>query len=74
MNELLRCVVLAALCCILTISLVERCSPRDDTDPAGGRSGMHLRTDALTGCQYLSEPRGGITPRVDRSGRHMGCK
>lgn len=40
---------------------------KDDTDPPG----MILRVDALTGCQYLVEPRGGITPRVDDAGRHI---
>jgi len=40
----------------------------DDTDPPGGRSGLIIRTDALTGCQYLTTTRGGLTPRVDRHG------
>jgi hypothetical protein len=47
---------------------------KDNTDPLDGRSGLYLRTDSLTGCQYLSEPRGGITPRPDGAGRHVGCK
>jgi len=32
---------------------------------------MRLHTDHLTGLQYLSAPGGGITPRLDRDGRHM---
>lgn len=45
---------------------------KDDTDPPTGRSGLILLTDAKTGCQYLS--RGGLTPRLDASGKHMGCR
>lgn len=48
---------------------------RDDSDPAGtARSGMLIRTDNLTGCQYLRAGSGGLTPRVDGAGRHIGCK
>jgi hypothetical protein len=48
---------------------------RDDTDPGqwGSRSGMALKTDSLTGCQYLVSA-GGITPRLKADGRHMGCR
>lgn len=46
---------------------------RDDTDPADGRSGMSLLTDAGTGCQYLARS-GGLTPRLDASGKQMGCR
>lgn len=33
------------------------------------------RTDEDTGCQYLTSGvfAGGITPRLDANGRHMGC-
>jgi hypothetical protein len=44
---------------------------KDDTDPENGRSGMRPRTDARTGCQYLETSQGGITPRLDSSGRHI---
>jgi hypothetical protein len=48
---------------------------RDNTDPASGaRSGIVPATDALTGCQYLIAPGGGITPRLDRSGTQIGCR
>jgi hypothetical protein len=50
---------------------------RDDTDTGtwgGGRSGMEPMTDALTGCQYLRVPGGGITPRLDGHGRQLGCR
>jgi hypothetical protein len=49
-------------------------SPHDDTDAPDRRSGMVLYTDAATGCQYLGNPRGGITPRLTPSGKHSGCR
>lgn len=49
--------------------------PRDATDPPDGYSGMSLFTDHETGCQYLASRRdGGLAPRVDADGRHMGCR
>lgn len=48
---------------------------RDSTDgPWPYRSGMKPLTDALTGCQYLTTWSGGITPRIDSRGMHLGCK
>ena len=49
---------------------------RDDTDQGewGGRGGMALRTDSMTGCQYLEASGGGLTPRISASGKHFGCK
>ena len=47
--------------------------PRDDSDPIDGRSNMSVLTDALTGCQYLTTQRGGITPRWTRD-REQVCK
>ena len=47
---------------------------RDRTDEPGwfgSRSGMSFYTDHQTGCQYLAS--NGLTPRVDGTGRHMGC-
>jgi hypothetical protein len=47
---------------------------RDTTDGEWpNRSGVRPRTDALTGCQYLETSKGGITPRINASGRHLGC-
>lgn len=43
---------------------------RDATD-GKERSGLGLRTDAGTGCQYLVSPWGGITPRLDKDGNHI---
>jgi len=53
---------------------VSTSQPYDNTDPPGARSGMGLRTDNLTGCQYLTNPSGGIVARVDGRGRHVGCR
>ena len=62
---------------VLFIGLLDK-TPlgRDDTDPGewGARSGFKPYTDALTGCQYLGTPSGGLIPRVNREGHHLGCK
>lgn len=45
-------------------------APRDDTDPPNGHSGLILKIDARTGCQYV----GGLfdmTPRLDRQGKQI---
>jgi len=61
--------------CFAVIVLVGKCSPKDDTDPPDGRSGMGLRIDHRTGCQYLTTPgllgEAAITPRLDSAGRHI---
>lgn len=47
---------------------------RDDTDEPGWfgkRSGVTPVTDNLTGCQYIRTANGGITPRLDASGRQI---
>lgn len=41
----------------------------DDTDAQHERSGMRLLIDHGTGCQYLQK--GGITPRLDETGKHI---
>lgn len=50
-------------------------TPFDQTDDDSRqvRSGMALRTDHGTGCQYLQTWSGGITPRLDGTGRQI-CK
>lgn len=35
--------------------------------------GLYIE-DWKTGCQYIQNPNGGITPRVDADGVHFGCK
>lgn len=43
---------------------------KDDTDPSGkGRSGLTLYTDHGTGVQYLSDGKGGLTPRLSSDGQ-----
>lgn len=42
----------------------------DNTD-GESRSGLGLHTDNLTGCQYLSSPRGDLVPRLDKDGIHI---
>lgn len=48
----------------------------DDTDDTANkeRSGMRLFTDYGTGCQYLQAGLfGGMTPRWNHAGDHVGC-
>lgn len=35
--------------------------------------GLYIE-DWKTGCQYIQNPNGGITPRIDADGVHFGCK
>lgn len=45
----------------------------DDTDDVGNekRSGASLIIDYETGCHYLGKLFGGITPRMDKNGKHI---
>ncbi len=66
--------ILAALILILWLVNI---SPffRDDSDLQGWgapRSGMDIKVDHLTGCQYFSSGRG-LVPRITADGKHMGC-
>lgn len=54
--------------------LLAGCDNKDDSSPAGGRSGLVIYTDNLTGCQYLQA--GGdraLTPRMGADGKQI-CK
>ena len=51
----------------VTIDIV----PHDTTDTLSERSMMTIRTDALTGLQYLETTRGGLAPRMGPDGRQM---
>lgn len=47
---------------------------RDDSDVGkwfGKRSGLSVMTDNKTGLQYLVTSKGGITPRLDSSGKQL---
>lgn len=73
------CVPVVALLCIIILGGLLALSepPRDDTDQPDNkapRSGIQPHTDAATGCQYLSTPLGGITPRLDAHGQQLGCR
>ena len=46
-------------------------SPKDDSDPPSGRSGVSVITDHKTGLQYLRAPGCGLVPRMDKHGDHM---
>jgi hypothetical protein len=60
------------LCFYFAIAILGRFVPRDDTDPPDGRSGLGLYVDHRTGCHYLGAGLfGGITPRVDSSGKQI---
>lgn len=49
---------------LVAANLLILSTPYDNSDRPPERSGLVVHTDALTGCQYLSTPRGGITPRL----------
>jgi hypothetical protein len=51
-------------------------SLHDDTDPPSGRFGMEVKTDCLTGLQYLASASGGLTPRLGKDGAQISkdCK
>jgi hypothetical protein len=58
--------------CVVLLAAAHACTPRDDSDPVeGGRSGVSVTRDALTGCEYLRTPFGGITPRMDNTGKQV---
>jgi|GEM_PF-2083141 len=49
--------------------------PIDATDGGfAARSGVKLRTDHGTGCQYLESSDGALTPRMTASGKQSGCR
>jgi len=61
---------------LLVWILVDKAMPYDSTDYPGTRSGLVIKTDALTGCQYLGTSYilpGGLTPRMDGT-KHIGCR
>ncbi len=56
---------------IVSISYFPIVRNNSDAGEYGWPSGVIPRTDSLTGCQYLETSGGGITPRLDREGRHI---
>lgn len=53
------------------LTLAGGCIRKDNTDSPTERSNMRPHVDHLTGCQYLSTYRGGITPRMDGRGKQL---
>lgn len=35
---------------------------------------IRAQIDIETGCEYMVNRNGGVTPRIDADGVHMGCK
>lgn len=54
---------------MLVAALMNFFTPYDSCDGEGHRCGLRIRTDALTGCQYLESTGGSLTPRLARDGR-----
>jgi hypothetical protein len=46
---------------------------KDDTDSKDNRSGLRLRINYGTGCQYLESTRGYLSPRLSSDGQQV-CK
>ncbi|MFA6066910.1 MAG: hypothetical protein WC707_07040 [Candidatus Babeliaceae bacterium] len=50
---------------------------RDDSDQqeyGSKRSGLIIKTDYKTGCQFYESKNGTLTPRLDGNFNHLGCK
>jgi hypothetical protein len=45
--------------------------PYDDSDPRPERSGLVIKRDALTGCEYLVRPFSGMSPRMGADGKQI---
>lgn len=65
---LCACLFVGVLLSALAGAAVNHFGSRDSSDTADERSNLHVRTDALTGCQYLETANGSITPRIDSHG------
>lgn len=73
---MLRTIIVFFIVWLVAFTVVDWAMPYDDTDDAANseRSGMRLFTDNLTGCQYLQAGLfGGMSPRTDGTGKHVGC-
>ena len=67
-----RLVILATVyACVIFIS--NKFFVDYDSTDGHERSGMELHVDNLSGCHYLSLPKGGITPRILK-GEHYCVK
>lgn len=69
-------IIMSIMIIIVVVSFVAAYLITDNTDTDGWHSsGLSVYTDNLTGCQYLG---GGlvtsITPRLNGSGKQVGCR
>lgn len=72
---LCKLVTLYAVGAVVLLMVSETQFFRDDSDvPNGDRSGMQIRTDALTKCQYFESRAGHLTPRLGELGKQVGCR
>jgi hypothetical protein len=60
-------VFLFIACLTILARIIGALGPKDDSD-GKTRSGFTIKTDALTGVQYLLTRQGHVTVRVDSSG------
>lgn len=60
-----------ALAMVVLVVALYGCGIKDSTDPPDGISGIEPYTDNLTGCQYLGHGFGGLTPRLDATGKQI---
>lgn len=70
------CAAPMAVAITLAIAALVGCTQKDDSDPPGGRSGLLIYTDNLTGCQYLARPglngdAEPLTPRLRADGSQV---
>lgn len=65
--------LIGVLLCVLISVSVKNSGPLDATDNhvTGQRSNMQVLIDHGAGCQYLRGPDGGLTPRLDATGKPM---
>lgn len=61
----------AMVCFSLAGPIADAFAGKDDSDSEDSRSGVTPRIDHLTGCQYLTTPRGSITPRLRKDGTQV---
>ena len=61
----------------MILMMIDIFMPYDSTDNISNRdrSGLVLYRDHMTGCEYIKGGLiGGITPRLDGNGNHIGCR
>lgn len=66
--------IVFAYCCSEALNYLRIGYDSTDNDTNGIRSGLLVKKDYGTGCEYLVTLLGGITPRVDGDGKQVGCK